>query len=71
MFVPDVNECVSQACQNGGVCHDQVNSYNCSCLAGYTGPQCQTGKTELHKITSVVIKATHISPLLQLNYLHL
>lgn len=40
----DTDECVSAPCQNGGTCVDQVNSYRCQCEAGYTGPECLTGK---------------------------
>lgn len=40
----DVNECSSNPCKNGGSCKDGVNQYSCSCMAGYTGHMCQTGK---------------------------
>ena len=40
----DIDECASSPCQNGGTCMDQVNSYQCQCLPGYTDLQCQTGK---------------------------
>ena len=41
--VPDIDECASAACQNGGTCDDRVYSYTCNCDDGYTGEQCQTG----------------------------
>ncbi len=32
-------------CENGGTCaNDNMGSYTCSCLKGYTGENCQTGK---------------------------
>ena len=40
----DVDECASSPCQNGGTCLDQINSYNCSCVAGYNGSECETSK---------------------------
>ena len=40
----DVDECASSPCQNGGTCLDQINSYSCSCVAGYTGSNCESGK---------------------------
>jgi len=43
IFFADFDECESFPCQNGGACTDGVNSYTCTCLPGYTGPQCQTG----------------------------
>ena len=29
---------------NGGTCHDGVNTYTCSCAAGYTGANCNTSE---------------------------
>eukprot|EP00118_Oscarella_pearsei_P006772 m.31271 g.31271 ORF g.31271 m.31271 type:complete len:2547 (+) comp31469_c0_seq1:266-7906(+) len=34
--------CAALRCKNGGTCKDGVNSYSCSCVAGFTGPSCQT-----------------------------
>ena len=39
-----INNCASAPCQNGGSCYNGINSYSCSCLAGYTNYKCQTGK---------------------------
>ena len=41
---PDIDECASAPCQNGGTCVDQVNGYLCQCAPGYTDLQCQTGE---------------------------
>ena len=41
---PDIDECASAPCQNGGTCVDQVNGYLCQCAPGYTDLECQTGK---------------------------
>ena len=30
-------------CLNGGTCTDGINSYNCTCAAGYTGENCEIG----------------------------
>ncbi|XP_042333974.1 protein crumbs homolog 2 [Sceloporus undulatus] len=38
----NVDECISQPCQNGGSCVDLVNSYECHCLPGYSGVECAT-----------------------------
>ena len=37
------NECESSPCLNGASCVDNINSFSCSCLAGYTDPECATG----------------------------
>lgn len=33
----EVNECLSQPCQNGGSCVDELDSYSCRCPAGIAG----------------------------------
>ncbi len=41
----DIDECVSIPCQNGGKCIDLVNAFQCSCMSGYSGNNCQIGKS--------------------------
>ena len=43
-FHPDINECSSNPCLNGGTCVDQVNGYLCNCQDGYQGVRCQTSR---------------------------
>ena len=40
----DVNVCASSPCKNGGTCHDQINSFWCSCRGGWSGSTCQTSE---------------------------
>ena len=40
----DIGECLSNPCQNGGTCLDQVNAFTCICMSGYTGDLCETSK---------------------------
>ena len=42
-FISDINECESNPCHNGGICADNINSYVCTCLTGYTGTFCEIG----------------------------
>lgn len=44
---PDINECESMPCVNGGVCEDKVNNYTCTCTANFTGSRCETGESFL------------------------
>ncbi|XP_017600998.1 PREDICTED: protein crumbs homolog 2 isoform X1 [Corvus brachyrhynchos] len=42
----NINECESQPCQNGGLCHDLVNGFLCQCLPGYSGVECAVNINE-------------------------
>ena len=50
LFRTDIDECSSSPCQNDGTCTDEVNGYTCSCVAGYTGTNCETSKSSIHNI---------------------
>jgi len=36
----NVNECLSQPCQNNGTCEDVVVGYTCHCASGWQGEDC-------------------------------
>uniref|UniRef100_T1KXI9 EGF-like domain-containing protein n=1 Tax=Tetranychus urticae TaxID=32264 RepID=T1KXI9_TETUR len=36
----DVNECDSNPCLNNGTCTDLFKNYTCTCIVGFTGPNC-------------------------------
>ncbi|KAM7390891.1 hypothetical protein PAMA_008881 [Pampus argenteus] len=42
----NINECMSNPCQNGGTCTDGINGFTCTCTAQWTGPLCQTSQQE-------------------------
>ena len=42
-YLLDIDDCESVPCENGGTCEDGVNSYNCTCMPGFTGHDCGTG----------------------------
>ena len=48
LYFPDVDECASSPCLNGGTCLDQQNHYICNCINGYSGTNCETSKTIVH-----------------------
>ena len=37
-----MDECSSSPCENGAICMDRVNGFNCTCVPGYTGTRCET-----------------------------
>ena len=37
-----MDECSSGPCENGGICMDHVNGFNCTCVRGFTGTACGT-----------------------------
>ncbi|CAD7079574.1 unnamed protein product [Hermetia illucens] len=37
----NVDECLSNPCQNGGICRDRDNGYICTCPPGYLGTHCE------------------------------
>nr|XP_031527511.1 coagulation factor IX isoform X3 [Vicugna pacos] len=37
----DGDQCESSPCLNGGLCKDDINSYECWCQAGYEGKNCE------------------------------
>ena len=39
-FDPDIDDCSSNPCHNNGACIDGVNSFTCTCAAGYSGTNC-------------------------------
>ena len=51
--VLDVDECESNPCQNGGTCEDGVGAYSCTCIAGYTGENCETGMQIINDILGI------------------
>ena len=40
----DIDECPGSPCKNGATCQNIPGSYLCSCKAGFTGRNCDTGQ---------------------------
>ena len=56
MYVSDVNECLMFPCQNGATCNNLEGGYECVCAEGWTGVNCQIGKS-LSYLTVYLIEA--------------
>ena len=37
---PDIDDCKSDPCLNGGTCKDGINSFTCQCAEGFDGSTC-------------------------------
>ena len=56
----DIDDCAGITCKNGGSCEDGINSYNCQCLDGYSGPMCEISKyfSVLNDIDITILKSS-------------
>lgn len=45
----NIDDCPGHSCQNGGVCVDGVNTYNCQCPPHYTGDSLQPKSKRLQR----------------------
>ena len=43
-FFLDIDDCANVTCHNLRTCIDGVNDYICSCVSGYSGQHCETGR---------------------------
>lgn len=41
---PDIDECQSEPCKNGGTCQDLPASFTCYCPEGFVGTHCEIGR---------------------------
>ena len=45
---PDIDECASSPCENGGTCKNKIGLFECTCVFHlYEGTVCQDGKLVL------------------------
>ena len=44
---PNLDLCTLNSCQNGGTCMNTLESFECECVAGFTGSQCETNICDL------------------------
>ncbi|XP_023222403.1 sushi, von Willebrand factor type A, EGF and pentraxin domain-containing protein 1-like [Centruroides sculpturatus] len=38
----NIDDCLSNPCQNGATCQDLIANYTCHCIRGFTGRNCET-----------------------------
>ena len=57
-FLSEIDECLSDPCQNGGTCLNDAGGYMCQCLDGFTGSLCHSGKNKT--LTSDLFPDIHV-----------
>lgn len=40
----DIDDCLPGPCRNHGTCTDLVNDYQCDCVAGFNGKNCENSE---------------------------
>ena len=70
VFVLVVNDCLSSPCQNNATCTDDINSYNCTCLSGYEGTNCENGKDNMYVYLNFILTSKFISQTANIAYIH-
>ena len=53
LFTIGVTGCDNNPCKHGATCVIEGNTYKCSCAAGYTGVDCETGVSLLLKVQTI------------------
>lgn len=43
-FNTDIDDCLPGPCRNHGTCTDLVNDYQCDCVAGFNGKNCENSE---------------------------
>ena len=50
----NIDECLTDLCENGGTCTDTEGSYKCDCPCGWTGKNCQ-GMLQLQTVMAMLL----------------
>ena len=51
---PDIDECASNPCRNGGICLNLFDRYICACPVAFTGTNCELSK-DILRISFILI----------------
>ena len=52
-YFSDINDCLPNPCMNEGTCSDRIDGYSCSCVAGYTGQNCEIS---MHNLNTFILR---------------
>ena len=59
--IVDIDDCANNPCQNGATCTDMVNQYNCTCVDGYSGDNCEIGWNVFYFLCAAHFQTIHIN----------
>jgi hypothetical protein len=53
-YIPVVDNCEENPCENKGTCENKINTRICHCVDGYDGINCEIGKFHLPVIDNTL-----------------
>ena len=65
----DINECQPNPCQNSGTCIDGIASYNCTCVHGFAGLDCERSRFDIYQTYTSLLNPQHEENFILLFYL--
>ena len=56
IYITEIDHCDPYPCVNEGVCFNMADGYNCECMDGYEGTDCETGTIQIIVVHVYLLK---------------